>query len=38
MAGCGYAVLLLGVISTTNWARATVARAVPASARGDGQG
>ena len=27
MAGCGYAVLLLGVISTTQWARATVAKA-----------
>jgi hypothetical protein len=27
MAGCGYAVLLLGVISTTAWAKATVARA-----------
>jgi EmrB/QacA subfamily drug resistance transporter len=26
MAGCGYAVLLLGLISTTRWARATVAR------------
>src|ERR1700758_4803984 len=24
MAGCGYAVLVLGVISTTNWAKATV--------------
>ncbi len=28
MAGCGYAVLLLGIISTTGWARATVARAI----------
>jgi EmrB/QacA subfamily drug resistance transporter len=27
MAGCGYAVLLLGVLSTTRWAHATVARA-----------
>lgn len=27
MAGCGYAVLVLGVISTTSWARATVAKA-----------
>jgi EmrB/QacA subfamily drug resistance transporter len=27
MSGCGYAVLVLGVISTTNWARATVAKA-----------
>jgi EmrB/QacA subfamily drug resistance transporter len=27
MAGCGYIVLLLGVVSTTRWARATVARA-----------
>jgi EmrB/QacA subfamily drug resistance transporter len=27
MAGCGYAVLLLGLISTTGWAKATVARA-----------
>ncbi len=27
MAGCGYVVLLLGLASTTNWARATVARA-----------
>ncbi|MBO0803135.1 MAG: MFS transporter [Nocardiopsaceae bacterium] len=27
MAGCGYAVLLLGVISTTGWARATIAKA-----------
>ena len=27
MAGCGYAVLLLGVVSTTGWARATAARA-----------
>jgi hypothetical protein len=27
MAGCGYAVLILGVISTTGWARATAARA-----------
>jgi MFS family permease len=27
MAGCGYAVLVLGVVSTTNWAKATVARA-----------
>jgi EmrB/QacA subfamily drug resistance transporter len=27
MAGCGYAVLLLGVVSTTSWAKATVARA-----------
>ena len=26
LAGCGYAVLLLGVISTTQWARATAAR------------
>jgi len=24
MAGCGYAVLVLGVVSTTNWAKATV--------------
>jgi EmrB/QacA subfamily drug resistance transporter len=28
MAGCGYTVLVLGVISTTQWARATVAKAV----------
>lgn len=28
MAGCGYAVLLLGVVSTTGWARATIAKAV----------
>ena len=27
MAGCGYAVLVLGVISTTRWAHATVAKA-----------
>jgi EmrB/QacA subfamily drug resistance transporter len=27
MAGCGYAVLLLGVVSTTTWARGTAARA-----------
>jgi EmrB/QacA subfamily drug resistance transporter len=27
MAGCGYTVLVLGVISTTGWARATAARA-----------
>ena len=27
MAGCGYAVLVLGVISTTGWARSTAARA-----------
>ena len=27
MAGCGYAVLVLGVISTTRWAHATAARA-----------
>jgi EmrB/QacA subfamily drug resistance transporter len=27
MAGCGYAVLVLGVISTTNWAHATIAKA-----------
>ena len=27
MAGCGYAVLLLGLISTTRWAAATVAKA-----------
>jgi EmrB/QacA subfamily drug resistance transporter len=27
MAGCGYAVLLLGLISTTGWAKATVIRA-----------
>lgn len=27
MAGCGYAVLLLGVVSTTGWARATIAKA-----------
>jgi EmrB/QacA subfamily drug resistance transporter len=27
MAGCGYAVLVLGVISTTQWARATAVRA-----------
>ena len=27
MACCGYAVLLLGVVSTTQWARATIARA-----------
>jgi hypothetical protein len=26
MAGCGYAVLVLGVISTTGWARATADR------------
>src|SRR5215472_7119713 len=26
MAGCGYAVLLLGVVSTTTWAKATAAR------------
>jgi len=26
MAGCGYAVLVLGVISTTSWAKATAAR------------
>jgi predicted MFS family arabinose efflux permease len=28
MAGCGYAVLVLGVISTTQWARATAAKVV----------
>src|ERR1700761_9065072 len=28
MAGCGYAVLTLGVISPTGWARATAARAI----------
>lgn len=27
MAGCGYTVLLLGVVSTTGWARATIAKA-----------
>jgi hypothetical protein len=27
MAGCGYAVLVLGVISTTRWAHATAAKA-----------
>ena len=27
MAGCGYTVLVLGVVSTTQWARATVAKA-----------
>jgi hypothetical protein len=27
MAGCGYAVLLLGLLSTTRWAKATVSRA-----------
>jgi hypothetical protein len=27
MAGCGYAVLVLGVISTTQWAKSTVAKA-----------
>jgi hypothetical protein len=27
MAGCGYTVLLLGLVSTTHWARATVSRA-----------
>ncbi|HEY0938384.1 MAG TPA: MFS transporter, partial [Trebonia sp.] len=27
MAGCGYAVLVLGVISTTAWARATAVKA-----------
>jgi hypothetical protein len=27
MAGCGYAVLVLGVVSTTRWARATAVRA-----------
>jgi EmrB/QacA subfamily drug resistance transporter len=32
MAGCGYAVLILGVISTTGWARATAARAATAEA------
>ena len=26
LAGCGYAVLLLGVLTTTQWARATAAR------------
>jgi hypothetical protein len=26
MAGCGYTVLLLGLVSTTQWARATVGR------------
>jgi predicted MFS family arabinose efflux permease len=26
LAGCGYAVLVLGVVSTTSWAKATVAR------------
>jgi EmrB/QacA subfamily drug resistance transporter len=31
MAGCGYIVLLLGLISTTSWARATVARAIAES-------
>ncbi len=31
MAGCGYTVLLLGIISTTAWAKATVARAAPES-------
>jgi EmrB/QacA subfamily drug resistance transporter len=31
MACCGYAVLLLGVISTTGWARSTIAKAVPAA-------
>ena len=29
MAGCGYAVLVLGVVSTTQWARATAAKAIP---------
>jgi len=27
MAGCGYAVLVLGVISTTQWAHATAIKA-----------
>jgi EmrB/QacA subfamily drug resistance transporter len=31
MAGCGYIVLVLGLISTTGWARATVARVVAES-------
>jgi len=26
LAGCGYAVLLLGLLSTTRWAKATAAR------------
>jgi hypothetical protein len=26
MAGCGYTVLLLGLISTTQWAKMTVSR------------
>ena len=30
MAGCGYAVLVLGVISTTGWARATADRTTAA--------
>jgi EmrB/QacA subfamily drug resistance transporter len=30
MAGCGYAVLVLGIVSTTGWAKATIARAAPA--------
>ncbi len=29
MAGCGYTVLVLGVVSTTQWARATIAKAAP---------
>ena len=31
MAGCGYAVLLLGLISTTSWAKATIAQAAAGS-------
>jgi EmrB/QacA subfamily drug resistance transporter len=31
MAGCGYVVLLLGLISTTTWAKATIARATAES-------
>ena len=31
MAGCGYVVLLLGLISTTTWAKATIARAAAES-------
>jgi len=30
MAGCGYAVLVLGIISTTSWAKATAARVATA--------
>jgi len=38
LAGCGYAVLLLGLISTTTWAKATAARLGAGDLAADGAG